>query len=133
VRFSLGEGHSFTGEKMNFLPFIFRFALAGAVVPVLLNILWWVINNTSSHNLSFEIVMEKITLLLWPSSIALLAGAGFSNYAMSIKLLLLAVIINVILYSVLGLSVWYGFAKNHILLLLPIAAVGALWSWLLML
>jgi hypothetical protein len=119
--------------KMHLLPFVFRFALAGAVGPILLGGLWWVINNASSHNLSFEIVMEKITLLLWPSSFALLMGAGFSNDAMSVKLFLLAMAINVALYSVLGALVWCGIVKSHILLLLPITAIGALWTWLLML
>lgn len=118
---------------MKFLPFIFRFALAGAFGPFVLSPVWYVINNASSHNLSFEIVMEKITLLLWPSSFSLLAGAGFNNNTMGIKLFLLAVIINIILYSVVGMSVWYGVTKNHVFLMLPIVAVAMLWGWLLML
>jgi hypothetical protein len=118
-------------NRMNLLPFVFRFALVGGIVPILLNVVWRVINNASSHNLSFEIVMEKITLLLWPSSVALLAGAGFNNNAMSIKLFFLATVMNVVLYSVLGASVWYVIGKSRILLLLPITAVGALWYWLL--
>jgi len=116
---------------MNFLPFVFRFALAGAFVPIALGSVWYVINNASNHNLSFEIVMGKITLLLWPSSFSLLAGAGFNNQAMGAKLFLLAVIINIILYSVVGTLVWYGIVKNHILLLFPIAAIATLWGWLL--
>lgn len=116
---------------MNFLHFVFRFALAGTFVPIVLGAVWYVINNASSHNLSFEIVMGKITLLLWTSSFSLLAGAGFNNNSMGMKLFLLAVIINIILYSVVGMSVWYGIVKNHILLLLPIAAIVTLWGWLL--
>jgi predicted membrane protein len=92
---------------------------------------WQAIDNASSHNLSFDIAMEKITLLLWPSSVALLVGAGFDNNAMSIKLFFLSTVVNVILYSVLGVSVLYAMDKRRILLLLPITAVGVLWYWLL--
>ena len=105
------------------LIFLIRFALAGAIVPTLLNVVWQAIDNASSHNLSFEIVME---LLLWPSSVALLVGAGFNNNAMSIKLFFLSTVVNVILYSVLGVSVLYAMDKRRILLLLPITAVGCI-------
>jgi predicted membrane protein len=118
---------------MKLSAFVFRFAFAGAVGPLLLTIVWWFINSASRHNLSFEIVMEKITLLLWPSSITLLAGAGFSNSEMSKELLFLAMTINVVLYGAIGILVWYGIAKSRLMLLLPITAIGAIWGWLLML
>lgn len=118
---------------MKFFPFVCRFVFMGVIVPILLSGLWLLVNSASIHNITFEIVLEKITLLLWPSSISLLGGAGFSSHALSIKLQLLSIVVNAILYGVLGLLAWYGVMKSRIFLLLPIVTVGAIWSWLLML
>lgn len=119
------------GIKMGLLSFVSRFALGGTAGPILLGAVWWCVNNASGHNLSLEIALEKITLVIWPSSLALTAGAGFGNTSMSTKLFVLAMILNVILYSVVGVLVWYGLRKHHVLLLLPVFGIGALWIWLL--
>jgi hypothetical protein len=116
---------------MSLRSFVSYFALAGAVVPILLGATWWSINSASIHNLSLEIVMEKITLILWPSSAAMVAGAGWSSSAMGVELFFLALGVNVILYSGVGVAVWFGITKSHLWLMLPVAAVGALWGWLL--
>src|SRR5712692_10597244 len=118
-------------SKMNLRSLVSYFALAGAVGPILLGAAWWSINSASSHNLSLEIVMEKITLVLWPSSAAMVAGAGWGNTAMGGKLFFLALVVNVILYSVVGAAVWYGIRKSHLWLMVPVVAVGTLWGWLL--
>jgi hypothetical protein len=107
------------------------FALAGAVVPVLLGAVWWSINTASSHNLTAEVVLEKITLVLWPSSAAMVAGAGWDNATMSASLFLVALAINVVLYIVVGAMVWYGIRKSHLWLFLPILVLGGIWGFLL--
>lgn len=94
--------------KTHLFSFVCWFALAGACGPVLLYGLWWSINSASSHNLAFEIVMEKITLFLWPSSIVLLATENM-KWPKLLEILVMSVATNVVLYSVLGALVWLGY------------------------
>lgn len=116
---------------MSLQSFIFRFALGGVVGPFLLSAVWWWFNTISSHGQAIEVALRKFTLIIWPSSLALLVGAGFSNTSLSSKLFLFSMILNVILYSVVGVFIWYGLRRHHVLLLPPVLGIVALWVWLL--
>jgi hypothetical protein len=116
---------------MAFMQWIVRSAVAGLVVPLLLTLVWRLVNSASSHSLSFEIALERLTLMVWPSSWALLAGAGSGSDAFGLKLLALAATINIVVYMMLGALLWYGLKRSHAALSIPIALVGVLWVWAL--
>lgn len=106
-------------------------ATVGLVVPVFLTGAWWLVNSATPHDLSFEIAMERFTVMVWPSSFALLAGAGSSSGYFSWQLTGVATIINVMVYTVLGALCWYGYHRSRIVLAAPVALVLALWFWAL--
>jgi hypothetical protein len=114
-----------------FIQFLARFAIAGVVVPLLMSSVWWLTNSLSKHSLSFEIVLERITLMVWPSSFALLAGAGFGDASLGWRLITVSMAINAIVYTVIGALLWYGLKRNYLVLTIPVMAIGALWIWAL--
>ena len=75
--------------------------------------------------------MQKITLIIWPSALALAAGAGFGNSTLNFKLFMLALAANVILYGLLGVGVWLGLRKHVAFLVFTLGLVIAIWWRLL--
>jgi hypothetical protein len=114
-----------------FLPFLSAFAVGGAAVPIFLSMLWGHINNTTNHSLTLAIVLEKITLLIWPTALPLLAGAGFDSPSLYRSLFFLAFAGNVIIYSLVGTGLWLGFRKHRGFLVLVVLCVATVWWRLL--
>jgi len=114
---------------MRLSKFLQWFALSGAVVPMVLELMWWLINKSSSWSLNAKICLQKITLVLWPTSYGMLAAT--SDRVLAIKLFLLTTLGNVVLYTVLGMLLWYGLAKQRVFLVVPIALLSVIWWWLL--
>jgi hypothetical protein len=104
-------------------------ALAGAVVPIALEVLWWVTNRSQALSLEARIALEKVTLVLWPTSFGMFAAT--SDRTLAISLLVLTTVGNVVLYSAIGVALWYGVARRKVYLIVPIAALSTIWWWLL--
>lgn len=110
---------------MNFVRFLGWFALGGALVPLLFRAIWSLVNAYQSANLTLQTRIEKLMLMLWPSSVMTLPGD--SDEALSTKLLLLSIFVNVAFYVAIGVAVWFGVKKNNIILLLLAIVIVALW------
>jgi hypothetical protein len=95
--------------------------LLGVVVPgslILLHKLYW---RPGIYDPRYGLILEKLMLCLWPSSLILMAPRpGFSLAAISIS-------INVVLYCFLGSMIWYGAAKHRAVLAVPATLIMALW------
>jgi hypothetical protein len=110
--------------------FIKSFALAGAAISSAFAAAWWIINSTNVFAAPLLYDFQQITLLLWPSSLWLIATDSASMIE-QFEIFLLSVAANTVLYGALGAIIWYGVAKQRIALLVPVLAIGALWRWLL--
>ncbi|MBD9615681.1 hypothetical protein [Pseudomonas sp. PDM07] len=80
-------------------------ATAGAFTPIILHIIWRLDNNMLLLSNSAKIILQKITLALWPSSFFMLAASGDEPY-------LLSVLANIALYGILGIGIYYGLTKH---------------------
>ena len=74
-------------------------------------------------------LLDKPQLLLWPTSIWLIAATGGGR--LGGQLYVLATLGNMALYAILGLFLWYGLRKS--LLILVIEGILILGSWALLL
>ena len=72
--------------------------LLGSVVGVLVPIGCWIINAV------FKVTFGTWTMIVWPSSIFLVATAGRENTAIGWLICGLAVLANAFLFSLLGLG-----------------------------
>jgi len=114
---------------MNFPRISILSASLGALVPVVLRVIWWLVDSYSVVSTGGKIVLEKITLVLWPSSFFLLSAS--SDKVFAAKLLVVSVLTNVVLYWGLGITIFYGLTRFRILLLAPIIVMTTIWWWLL--
>jgi hypothetical protein len=101
----------------------------GALVPVVLRVIWWLVDSYGMVSTGGKIVLEKITLVFWPSSFFMLAAS--SDKAFAAKLFMVSVLANVVLYGGLGISIFYGLTRFRMLLLAPIIVMTTIWWWLL--
>jgi hypothetical protein len=104
-------------------------ASLGAIVPVVFRAVWWIVDSNSLVGTSGKIVLEKITLILWPSSFFMLAAD--SNAALGLRLFLFSLLANAILYGGIGVALFYGLTRYKALLLAPIVVMSTIWFWLL--
>ena len=114
---------------MSFARFMIWSSVTGVIVPFIFGVTWWLVNSHSGISVGVKIALEKVTLVLWPSSIVMLAET--SDRWFSLKLFLLASLVNVVLYTGLGACIWYGLTKYRVILLLPIIVVSIIWWKLL--
>lgn len=106
--------------------FISWFALCGILVPLSFQVIWWLVDRYLTFNISFELGVQKVMMVLWPSSIMMLpAGSDENFFLVGITI---SVIINIILYTSIGVAVWYGIKKSYLILVLVGIAIFAL-SW----
>ena len=102
----------------------------GVLVPVVLSAIWRLVDSYSVVSTGGKIVLEKITLVFWPSSFFMLAAEN-ADKVFAAKLLFLSVLVNVTMYGGLGIMIYYGLTKYRVLLLAPIVVMSIIWWWLL--
>jgi hypothetical protein len=73
----------------------------GVAVPALIEAIF----HLMPYNLELEILLEDIALILWPSSIMLIAFDNARGFVV-LEALALTIGINVVLYVVIGSLVW---------------------------
>lgn len=112
---------------MPFPKFTASFALAGFLVPLIFRAGWSLINK--SGYLNIHIIAEKLMLLLWPASLMTLPASSDPEF--EVKLFLLSLAANVILYTVLGMLVWLGLRKHVGFFAIAGIPLVAIWWWLL--
>ncbi len=103
------------------------FAAAGLVIPLLFRGAWYFLNQ--STNLNVHVVVEKLMLLLWPTSLMTLPTSPEPSF--ETKLFLISLVANVIVYSVIGALVWLGMRKHVVFFAIAGLPLIAIWWWLL--
>ena len=101
----------------------------GVLVPFVLRAIWWLVDSYRVVSTGGKVILEKITLVFWPSSFFMLAAS--SDKVLSAKLFVVSVLANVILYGGLGIMIYYGLTKYRVLLLAPIVIMFTIWWQLL--
>jgi len=114
---------------MTFYGALVRSAVGGAGVSLLLATIWWAINHGSHRSPSLEGVLERITLMVWPSSFVLISADASMSASFVLEGLAVAIALNALLYLVLGALLWYGFRKRRLFLPIPIGLIGGFWLW----
>lgn len=99
----------------------------GLLIPVLFRTLWYFLER--STNLQLTLFLQKLMLILWPTSLMTLPAS--LNPAFDLQAFLIASIANGLLYTLVALTVWLGIRKHLAFLLVPTFCLGLAW-WLLL-
>lgn len=112
---------------MRMIKYVSGFAFAGFAIPVLLNIFW----SYYELYISFEasLWIEKFVLISWPSSILMIGTAGHKG--INYEILSISIIVNVVLYAIIGLLIWIGLNKQRWVLYLIFVLIALIWCRLL--
>ncbi len=106
--------------------FVSWFALCGILVPLFFQVVWWLVDRYLTFNISLELGIQNVMMVLWPSSIFLLpAGSDERYFLVGITV---AVILNIIFYTSIGVATWYSIKKSYLILVPVGIAIFAL-SW----
>jgi hypothetical protein len=77
-------------------------ALIGAVISCILLVLQWRLSRrVTSDSLQAYLVWQSVILVLWPSSVMLMATEGIEGTLRSNEFVLTSVVVNMLWYSVL--------------------------------
>ena len=110
---------------MSFIRFLAWFAFSGVVIPLVFQVVWWLVNRFGVGGLDVQLSIQKLMLILWPSSLMMLP-AGSDESLLPVALLL-SIAANVVLYAVIGAAIWYGFKKQHVVLIFVAIAISVMW------
>lgn len=100
-------------------------AIAGLSAPAILVGCWYLVNSRDVHWLADELFLERITLMLWPSSFALVAGypsLGWNSFGLTVAT-------NVAIYVGLAALIWFGLNRSKLIFSVPLLVIGTIWSW----
>lgn len=114
---------------MSLLRLISWFALVGTFIPPLLYGVWWVSEKYLAGSYDVRLFVENVLLILWPSSIFMMATAGEEGFPW--MMFLVSALVNVFLYALVGMFVWLGFKKTLLFFLPLVMCLGVLWWRLL--
>jgi len=113
---------------MSLITFTAIFMAGGFLVPLVFRLLWYWAEHSTTISTSFQYYLQNAMLMLWPTSIMNMGGAG--NDLLSGRLFFISVISNVIVYGLLGLIMWYGL--KHRWILFPLSGGVILLWWRLL-
>lgn len=105
------------------------FALSGAVSAIVLRVIWGWVNTHAWLSTSAKIALQKVTVIVWPSSVFMLAATN--DQAMAIKLFGISLLVNVALYMLIGALAWLGLNKHISFLAVLVLSLTAIWFRLL--
>lgn len=109
---------------MTFTRFTAIFAVIGFLVPLLFR----ATSHYQSTNLNVEIAVERLMLLLWPTSLMTLPASPDPSF--ETKLFLFSLVANVIVYGVVGALIWLGLRRHVVFFAVAGLPLIALWWWL---
>lgn len=111
------------------LRFVGISSLIGLVLPLLLSGIWKIIEGHPRVDISLGYWLVKLQLLIWPSSIFMMAETGHRSN--DLKLFGFSLTANVLLYAIVGLLIWWGLNK-HCWILAVVAVLVVLGWWKLL-
>jgi hypothetical protein len=92
--------------------FVRNCGAVGLLVPVVLYPLWQSVN--SGTDLQSKVTFEHIVVVLWPSSIFLMALQGSGSGISTGIVVILSLVVNAVVYGCFGLLLWgIGKAWKH--------------------
>lgn len=101
------------------------FSLVGLVIPVILTLFWKLLEQYRHAYLAVGRVMEIVQLLIWPSSIFMIATAGSKD--IDYGMLALSIITNIAFYAVIGFLIWWGLNKQRWVIYLAMGLIALIW------
>jgi hypothetical protein len=105
------------------------FSLIGLVIPILLTLIWKLLEQYQHTYLSVGKVLEIVQLLVWPSSIFMMATAG--HRGIDYGMLAISIAVNIVFYSLIGFLIWGGIHKQRWMLYFAIGLLVLIWYKLL--
>lgn len=102
-------------------------ALLGVALPVLLQFVRWTEMARAIGGLDGELTLDRVALVLWPSSIFLLASDNPSPLGVD-GFLLYAIAANVILYIAVGSLLWAAMRRTRVAWV-PLVLIVGLICW----
>ncbi|MCP4347078.1 MAG: hypothetical protein GY795_16315 [Desulfobacterales bacterium] len=105
------------------------FATVGFAIPVILTVVWFLLEKHNDYYLSIGDKIIVIQLMIWPSSIFMMATAAHEG--IDFVVLSLSITVNVLLYTVLGYFIWMGIYKHHWILYAVATVIIFAWYKLL--
>jgi hypothetical protein len=114
--------------KVNMMKFVALFSGAGLAIPILFSVMWWL----GLKNIVIPTIWQNVLLLFWPSYIGMMATAGATT-AETLKMLVISIVVNIVLYTLIGFLVWWGLNKCRWLLYAVGISIMYGWYKLLML
>jgi len=109
--------------------FVKIFAMFGLSVPIILTLIWPILERSNYWYGTLGNALATLQLLIWPSSIFMIASAGYEG--IDFKMLSISIAVNIVLYSIIGFIVWLGLKKHHWLLYVLVVLI--LLSWYILL
>jgi len=106
------------------------FASAGSAISMFLLGLWWVLPKIGYTNLWASSRLDTITLLFWPSSFFLMATENQTTTTV-LQIMAASIAVNILLYSLIGLLMWYGINKQRWVLYATVGVIAIGWYKLL--
>ena len=91
---------------------------------------WKIMSWTSVLTVNSNYLLSQIAMLVWPSSIFLMASEN-QSVAVTILVIAISVSINVALYTFIGVWTWYGVIKHKWLLIPLVILMIVAWYKLL--
>jgi len=109
--------------------FVVVFSLIGACLSIVFAATWSVLERHPGSYSSIATAFADVTVLLWPSSLMMLGFAG--KDALPLMPLILAVLLNALLYALLGALLWWGTHRHRWVLYALGVAIALAWYRLL--
>lgn len=101
------------------------FSLAGFVIPILFSLIWWVLEQYPRAWLFIGGILVNVQLLVWPSSIFMMATAGHEG--IDYGMLALAITVNIVLYASIGFLIWWGMYKQRWAIYCALGLILLIW------
>lgn len=110
------------------IKFIGAFSLAGFVISCLLTIVWKILVKIPDLYVSIGMNLFPVYLLFWPSSILVMVDdLSPDQKGIDYGILTISIIANVILYSVIGFLLWWGWNRQKWVLIVVGFAITMGW------
>lgn len=101
------------------------FSLAGLVIPILFTLVWRLLEQHPRAWLAIGAKLEIVQVLMWPSSIFMMATTGHDG--IDYGMLALSITINIVLYASIGFLIWWGINKQRWAIYCALGLVLLIW------
>jgi hypothetical protein len=90
---------------------IILFTLCGLLIPIAFTLLSIFLINFPKHYLAIASKLQILQLLLWPSSIFMLASAGSGG--IDFQMLSISIAVNILIYTIMGFCIWWAWQRQR--------------------